>query len=41
MTIAGHMALTPNVEIGIRQDGGDAEPGAGWTSGPASCWPTE
>ena len=29
MTIASRMALTPSVEIGIRQDGGDAETGRG------------
>ena len=29
MTIAKRMALTPSVEIGIRQDGGDAETGRG------------
>ena len=29
MTIAGRMALTPSVEVGIRQDGGDAETGRG------------
>ena len=29
MTIAGRLALTPSVEIGIRQDGGDAETGRG------------
>ena len=29
MTVAGRMALTPSVEIGIRQDGGDAETGCG------------
>ena len=29
MTVASRMALTPSVEIGIRQDGGDAETGRG------------
>ena len=29
MTIANRMALTPSVEVGIRQDGGDAEVGRG------------
>ena len=29
MTVADRMALTPSVEIGIRQDGGDAETGRG------------
>ena len=29
MTIAARMALTPSVEVGIRQDGGDAETGRG------------
>ena len=29
MTFAGRMALTPSVEIGLRQDGGDAEVGRG------------
>ena len=29
MTIAGRMAFTPSVEVGIRQDGGDAEVGRG------------
>ena len=29
MTLAGRMALTPSVEIGLRQDGGDAEVGRG------------
>ena len=29
MTIANRMALTPSVEVGIRQDGGDAETGRG------------
>ena len=29
MTIAGRMALTPSVEVRIRQDGGDAETGRG------------
>ncbi len=29
MTIASRMALTPSIEIGIRQDGGDAETGRG------------
>ena len=33
MTIAGQMALTPSVEIGIRQDGGDAETGRGMDLG--------
>ena len=33
MTIAGRMALTPSVEIGIRQDGGDAETGRGMDLG--------
>ena len=29
LTLAGRMALTPSVEVGIRQDGGDAEVGRG------------
>ena len=29
MTIANRMAATPSVEVGIRQDGGDAEVGRG------------
>ena len=29
MTIGNRMALTPSIEIGIRQDGGDAETGTG------------
>ena len=33
MTIAKWMALTPSVEIGIRQDGGDAETGRGMDLG--------
>ena len=33
MTIASRMALTPSVEIGIRQDGGDAETGRGMDVG--------
>ena len=33
MTIASRMALTPSVEIGIRQDGGDAETGTGMDVG--------
>ena len=33
MTIAGRMALTPSVEIGIRQDGGEAETGRGMDLG--------
>ena len=33
MTIANRMALTPNIEIGIRQDGGDAETGRGMDLG--------
>ena len=33
MTIANRMALTPSVEIGIRQDGGDAETGHGMDLG--------
>ena len=33
MTIANRMALTPSVEIGIRQDGGDAETGRGMDLG--------
>ena len=33
MTIASRMALTPSVEIGIRQDGGDAETGRGMDMG--------
>ena len=33
MTIAKRMALTPSVEIGIRQDGGDAETGRGMDLG--------
>ena len=33
MTIASRMALTPSVEIGIRQDGGDAETGRGMDLG--------
>ena len=33
MMIAGRMALTPSVEIGIRQDGGDAETGRGMDLG--------
>ena len=33
MTIADRMALTPSVEIGIRQDGGDAETGSGMDLG--------
>ena len=33
MTVAKRMALTPSVEIGIRQDGGDAETGRGMDLG--------
>ena len=33
MTIASRIALTPSVEIGIRQDGGDAETGRGMDLG--------
>ena len=33
MTIASRMALTPSVEIGIRQDGGDAGTGRGMDLG--------
>ena len=33
MTIAKRMALTPSIEIGIRQDGGDAETGRGMDLG--------
>ena len=33
MTVANRMALTPSVEIGIRQDGGDAETGRGMDLG--------
>ena len=33
MTIANRMALTPSVEVGIRQDGGDAETGRGMDLG--------
>ena len=33
MTIGGRMALSPSVEIGIRQDGGDAETGRGMDLG--------
>ena len=33
MTIGGRMALSPSVEIGIRQDGGDAETGQGMDLG--------
>ena len=33
MTVASRMALTPSVEIGIRQDGGDAEVGQGMDLG--------
>ena len=33
MTIASRMALTPSIEIGIRQDGGDAETGRGMDLG--------
>ena len=33
MTVANRMALTPSVEIGIRQDGGDAETGRGMDVG--------
>ena len=33
MTTASRMALTPSVEIGIRQDGGDAETGQGMDLG--------
>ena len=33
MTVASRMALTPSIEIGIRQDGGDAETGTGMDLG--------
>ena len=33
MTLGGRMALSPGVEIGIRQDGGDAETGRGMDLG--------
>ena len=33
LTVANRMALTPSVEIGIRQDGGDAETGRGMDVG--------
>ena len=32
-TLSGRLALTPSVEIGIRQDGGDAETGRGMDLG--------
>ena len=28
-TLAGRLALTPSIEVGLRHDGGDAETGAG------------
>ena len=33
MTIAARMAFTPSVEVGIRQDGGDADIGCGLDAG--------
>ena len=33
MRVGGRMALTPSVEVGIRQDGGDAETGTGMDVG--------
>ena len=41
MTIANRMALTPSVEIGIRQDGGTPKPAAASTSGQGWHSPTE
>ena len=32
-TLAGRLSLTPSVEVGLRQDGGDAETGAGMDVG--------
>jgi hypothetical protein len=32
-TVAGRLSLTPSVEVGLRQDGGDAETGAGMDIG--------
>ena len=32
-TVGGRLSLTPSVEIGLRQDGGDAETGAGMDIG--------
>ena len=32
-TLAGRLSLTPSVEVGLRQDGGDAETGAGMDLG--------
>ena len=32
-TLAGRLALTPSVEVGLRHDGGDAETGAGMDVG--------
>ena len=29
MTVANRLALTPSIELGVRQDGGDADVGAG------------
>ena len=33
MTVGGRMAFTPSIELGIRQDGGDAEVGRGLDMG--------
>ena len=33
-TLVGRLSLRPSVEVGLRHDGGDAEPGAGWMSAP-------
>ena len=33
MTIGNRMVLTPSVEVGLRQDGGDAETGIGMDIG--------
>ena len=40
LTIGNRMALTPSVEVGIRQDGGDAETGTGMDVGPDWSSPT-
>ena len=33
ITVGGRLSLTPSVELGLRQDGGDAETGAGMDIG--------
>ena len=39
LTVASRLAVKPSLELGIRQDGGDAEPAAASTSAWVSCPP--